>query len=212
MNKAKFSDFWYKKHNKVFAILFSSLAIIFLAVHYLSLEVMTGWSYFQKDPGEIWNLFVYAVVFLIILIGNIRNDSVAYTGILMFVCYMGLDAGSTVIKYGKDALSIFQGSRFDVSLIPFFLECASIVGLVLLGIFLYVRSYQYMKGTYSNFIVLRVLAICFACCVALSQGLIYILIILFSGTGVFVLPTALSVSTLFVAVAVIFTIERLRRN
>jgi len=211
MNKASISDFWYKKHNKVLAILFISIALILMAIHYLTAEILSGWTYFQENPDEVWNLFVYAVCYLIILIGNIKNDSIAYTGILMFVCYTGLDAGSQIIDNGKDVIDYLKLVEFSPIMIPFFLECLSLVGLVFLGIFLYVRSYQYLKGTYNNFMAVRALAISFAACLALSGGLL-ISLLSFSVSIVLAFVLIMPLSSFFVGLSIIFTVERLRRN
>ncbi|OPZ37503.1 MAG: hypothetical protein BWY98_00092 [Tenericutes bacterium ADurb.BinA155] len=211
MNKAALSEFWYKKHNKVFAVGFSSIALVLFFAYYLTVEILFKWTFFQSDISQLWNFFVYLVVYLIILIGNIRNDSIAYQGILMFVCYKAFDSATTIVRSGRSVIETFQGEWTPLYLL-YGISWLAVAGVVFLGIFLYVRSYQYLKGSFNHFIEIRILAILFAVCLFLSISFTLFLVIAGGYSNSIMLFFLLDFADIAIGIATIFTMERLRRN
>jgi FtsH-binding integral membrane protein len=211
MNRAEFAEFWYRKHNKVLAILFASLALACFFGYYLTMECIYSWRYFQNDLTHFWNFFVYLIVYLIILIGNIRNDNIAYTGILMFIFYMAYDNAVTIIKSGNEVVKNLSSSgSFDPLFLLYGLSWAGIVGIVFVGIFLYVRSAQYMRGSFTNFKVIRLLSILFASCIILVFAF-PLFMFLASGYFAALFILLINIADAFIGLSVIFTMERLRR-
>ena len=81
---------------------------------------------------------------------------------------MAYDNAVTIIQSGNEVVKNLSSSgSFDPLFLLYGLSWAGIVGIVFVGIFLYVRSAQYMRGSFTNFKVIRLLSILFASCIIL---------------------------------------------
>lgn len=72
--------------NKILAVTFLSLACLFFFGYYLYAEIQTSFTFFRSSDWITILYFVLdAIMYLILLLANIRNDDFAYTGIALFV-------------------------------------------------------------------------------------------------------------------------------
>lgn len=189
--------------NKILAILFSGLALALFAAFYLLYEINYDWTFFRRNPGELWNFFCLLVPFLIIFICNIRNDNYAYNGIMMFVLLEAFSSTMNAVQM------IIYGYFLTLAIIQIVFVAATAV----IGFLLYIRIVRYMRGFDDDFKKVRVFAIIYTSllltslifyCVIMYNYLAGDLLLLFAAYG-------LSLAEACEAVAVIFTLERLRR-
>ncbi len=198
--------------NKIFAVTFLALACCFFFGHYLFLEIDCSWTYFRSASWPDIIAFVLdAMVYLILLSCNIRNDDFAYTGIALFVS-MKFIGYIRVFMYSQVNLlnALYSGSALSVLLSLFYLSF--LAGEVAVGVCLYIFMVRYQRGS-PRFVIVRVFAILFAAILTLT-GLFYCLLYLqsiaFSWRTLFTW-LALPLAEACAGVGIIFTLERLRR-
>ena len=198
--------------NKIFAVSFLSLACFFFFGYYLYLETAYSWAYFRSTSWvNILAFALEAIIYLILLSCNIRNDDFAYTGIALFVS-MKFFEYIRAFFYGQiNVLNAFSsGSPLSVLLSVLYTAFLALEAGV--GIALYVFIIRYRRGV-ANFLFVRVLSIVFAVILTLT-GLTSSLIF-FQGAsltwqmlfGYLAIPLAEACA----GVGIVFTLERLRR-
>jgi len=207
----KISLFFKRWHNKFFAILFISLAILLFLAHYLYCEIVTGWRYLVSDPMELFNLVIYAIVYGVILYGNIKNNNIAYTGILLFLCMLVVDCLFDVIQNARYGISLESGTIF---LVLYLIQITITVSVIVVGIVYYLGIQKYINFQSEDFKRLRILGIIFSSLLFVELLPIIILQILSGWYGALglLLAFALPLSELFTSISCIWTVERLERK
>ena len=208
-----FSRFYKSHRNKIWAVSLSALAFALFLGYYVTMEVLSGWVFFRSDFLQIWNFLLYLLVYSIILFANIRNDNVAYMGILMFVFFTFFSRIWDLFPASNNLLASFSsGSPTLITLCAGFLVTA--LGQFVLGIMLYFRIHVYSRGRDDNYMRIRVLGICYGVALALCLSFRIALLILLQGAFgpaytflVFMIP----LSEVVMSGAIVFTLERLRR-
>ncbi|MBP5091442.1 MAG: hypothetical protein J6328_02660 [Bacilli bacterium] len=210
----KFARFFKEHRNKIFAVTFSALALLSILIYYLALEIASDWFYFRNIGAEnqmrmileLWNAFFYiGLVYGPLLVRNINNDGNAYQNIMIFVFATVFSLIYDFLLYGLTGL--VAGDSFFVILL--LLTRVATIAEIVFGILLYVNSARYMKGYAVSWKKIRLFAILFAACIGV--GVVSFFAGLFSGSLELMVIYAPQFAELCCAVAIIFTLERLRR-
>ncbi len=198
---------WIKrKKNKVLATAFSSAALLLLSLHYLIMEVSSGFAFFRREPLELWNFVLYLVVYINLLVTNIRNDDRAYTWILMFVFFITFDIIFDTIQ------ALFGGILILMtpSGLIYLAQLAIMVAESIFGVLLYINIRRYMMGFEREFKKIRTYGIIwFVSMFVLS--IIPIVLVAVESSGLSFLLFLIPLSEIALSASVLFTMERLRR-
>ena len=202
-----------RKKNKTFAVAFSGAALIAFFAYYAVCEFNSGWTFFRADPWNLWDFAIYLLAYGIIFAANILNDNVAYRGILMFVFFTFLSRVFALFPASNNLIAaVNSGDPLLISLFVLFL--ALTLGQFAIGLLLYFWIYRYARGVSNDFVRVRVFAIVYAGILLASAALRGILLVLITGSFgpvyalmIFLLP----ISEVLMSVAIVFTLERLRR-
>lgn len=202
----------YFKHrkNKIFATGLSGIALAILLAYHIGGVIIYGSAYF--DFATIWNAALTLIVYGIIFVCNIRNDNLAYSGILAFVFFITFDHIYSLLMSGYNFAALFS-SGAPAAIIAFIVTLLFNVAMVVSGVILYIRIRRYMIGLYSDFRKIRTLGIIFAGLLLIAVSVevaLFIMIGLFE-PGFMWMLFAEPVSEVVMAAAVCFTLERLRR-
>ncbi len=198
--------------NKIFAVSFLALACLFFFGHYLFLEINCSWTYFRTSSWlNILFFAIDAIMYLILLTCNIRNDDFAYTGIALFVSMKAFEYIKTFFYNQMGFLnSLSSGSIWNWLLSSLYMSF--LAGEAGVGIALYVFVVRYQRGS-PNFTLVRVFGIIFAALLALTA--ITYSLIFFQGVAfswdLLLSYIALPAAEACVGVGIVFTLERLRR-
>ena len=198
-------------YKRYLSIAFASIGLALLvgALTYFSITNRTN-SYTMM--GSLWNYLILLVCFIFILYGSIQGTAIAYNGILMFVFFLLWDFGSSfVINWLSGSfLNLFSGNPLLIAatLISF---GGNLLALIT-GIFLYIRLRQFLTGRYASYTGLRNLALVFSILVILFNIVVPILFIVYSPTLDMFLSLLYYFAIIFEALAVFFTICRLKSN
>ena len=189
---------------------FAALACaLFLSV-YVYYEILTGWTYFRSDFRNVWNFILTAVVYGLILVANIRNDNIAYHGILMFVFIVAFAFIWDIINGSINLGGAFASGDAGTILVSVLL-LLFMVGALGLGFTLYVFIIRYASMRTNSFRPVRILAIAFAGTLFIACAFeISLLAWLLNAASLFAI-FGLPIAQILMAVAIVFTLERLRR-
>lgn len=200
----------YLKHrkNKILAVSLSTIAFLMLASSF-ALEVsLVGASF-----TSLWNYLLYFLSYGMILFYNIRNDNNAYRGITLFVFFMAFDQIWSVFMGGIDLAVLFNmANPLSIVINVFYLALVLTGGVI--GFMLYAKIARYMVDPLASFRKVRIFAIVYAAILLVLFGLSLWSIFFFLGdVGSLALASLilLPLSEVIMAVAIIFTLERLRR-
>ena len=214
----KFLRYFKEHRNKILAITFSSLALAAFIGYYIILEIVFGGTYFRTLIAttndylfEFWNTFFYVVlVFGGLLVRNINNDGRAYSNILIFVFSIAFGAFYSLILAGVDIFMSFGGGGYGpLGIIILLLIIAFTVAEIIFGSLLYVNVARYMRGMGVEWSKIRRLAIILAILVSLAA--FPMVAFSFLGGEGWISLLDVSVAEAFCSIAIIFTLERLRR-
>ena len=198
--------------NKIFAVTFLSLACFFFFGRYLLLEIDYSWAYFRSTSWlNILFFLLDAVIYLILLTCNIRNDDFAYSGIFLFVSMKAFEYVRTFFYDQVNVLNAFSSGSL-LQILFSLLYSSFLAGEAGGGVALYIFIARYRRGS-PNFTVVRVLAIIFACLLFLagaSASALFLQGSSFSWQVVFSY-LALPFAEAFAGLGIIFTLERLKR-
>ncbi len=200
----RFLRFLKEKHNKILAVGLACLAMAAFLGYYLTAEILSEWTFFRSEPLQIWNFIITLLVYGLLLICNIRNDSFAYQGILMFVFYTAFDAFLSLLQGAANAIIVGMES---LSWVLFF---AFLVAKLVIGAFLYIYVSRYMRGFSVPWKRIRIFGIVYAAILTLDWGLYCGLLFGFGVISLFLFLT-LSFSEALIGWCIVFTLERLRR-
>lgn len=178
-------------------------------------NVRRRWSF---DFSLLWNYILTFIAYAIIFFCNIRNDNYAYRGILLFVFFMAFDQLMEVF-YGGAALGLMFNVENPISIVLSVFYLLFVLSEAVVGFMLYYNITKYMMNPVASFKKVRLLAIVYSALlfIAISFSIaIFSVILLPSYTpaqvGLAVTLLLLSpISEVVMSVAIIFTLERLRR-
>lgn len=207
----------YLKHrrNKILAVGLSGIAVAMLIASFIIDMSAGGWAF---DFSLLWNYILTFIAYAIIFFCNIRNDNYAYRGILLFVFFMAFDQLMEVF-YGGAALGLMFNVENPVSIVLSVFYLLFVLSEAVVGFMLYYNITKYMMNPMASFKKVRLLAIVYSALlfIAISFSIaIFSVILLPSYTpaqiGLAVTLLLLSpISEVVMSVAIIFTLERLRR-
>ena len=207
----------YLKHrrNKILAVGLSGIAVAMLIASFIIEMSAGGWSF---DFSLLWNYILTFIAYAIIFFCNIRNDNYAYRGILLFVFFMAFDQLMEVF-YGGAALGLMFNVENPISIVLSVFYLLFVLSEAVVGFMLYYNITKYMMNPIASFKKVRLLAIVYSALlfIAISFSIaIFSVILLPSYTpaqvGLAVTLLLLSpISEVVMSVAIIFTLERLRR-
>lgn len=207
----------YLKHrrNKILAVGLSGIAVAMLIASFIIEMSAGGWSF---DFSLLWNYILTFIAYAIIFFCNIRNDNYAYRGILLFVFFMAFDQLMEVF-YGGAALGLMFNVENPISIVLSVFYLLFVLSEAVVGFMLYYNITKYMMNPVASFKKVRLLAIVYSALliIAISFSIaIFSVILLPSYTpaqvGLAVTLLLLSpISEVVMSVAIIFTLERLRR-
>lgn len=199
--------------NKILAILFLSLTCLFFFGYYLMLEIDCSWTYFRSTSWTNLLFFLLdAVMYLILLTCNIRNDDYAYVGIALFVS-METFGFLQKLLYGQMASlsALASGSPIAYLLQSLYVSFWAMEAGV--GIALYIFITRYRRGS-PNFLLVRIFAILFAAFLTLTTVVSSVSIFWSAPFSWKLLLSfaALPLSEACAGVGIVFTLERLKRS
>lgn len=207
----------YLKHrrNKILAVGLSGIAVAMLIASFIIDMSAGGWAF---DFSLLWNYILTFIAYAIIFFCNIRNDNYAYRGILLFVFFMAFDQLMEVF-YGGAALGLMFNVENPISIVLSVFYLLFVLSEAVVGFMLYYNITKYMMNPVASFKKVRLLAIVYSALlfIAISFSIaIFSVILLPSYTpaqiGLAVTLLLLSpISEVVMSVAIIFTLERLRR-
>ena len=207
-----FRNFKYKK-NKIFAVGFSSLALVLFFVYYGIQVGMYGFAFFTSDPFEIWNFAIVLIAYFTVFYYNLMNDNRAFRGITMFLFMI---VASQVINFAfsfpVSIVNLF--SAHPLVIVFTLLNIAFLVGQIVVGVLLYVNASRFARGGFVDQRKIRKYAILFAVALGLT-AFSQMVLLGFSGFQsieyaiAYVSLFAFPLSEVMMAVAVVFTLERL---
>ena len=212
----KFLRYFKEHRNKILAVTFSALALAVYLGYYVVLEIEFQGFYFRTLIAKtndwifvFWNIFFYIVlVFGGLLVRNINNDGNAYHNILIFVFAIAFDALYSLVFGSYDIVNTAVNSD-ALGIIVLLLFLAFVVAELIFGVLLYINFGRYMRGVGVEWSKIRRLAIIFSILVCLGAAPMVVLSFM-AGEGLISL-LSVSVAEAFCSVAIIFTLERLRR-
>lgn len=207
----------YLKHrrNKILAVGLSGIAVAMLIASFIIEMSAGGWSF---DFSLLWNYILTFIAYAIIFFCNIRNDNYAYRGILLFVFFMAFDQLMEVF-YGGAALGLMFNVENPISIVLSVFYLLFVLSEAVVGFMLYYNITKYMMNPVASFKKVRLLAIVYSALlfIAISFSIAIFSVILLPSyspaqVGLAVTLLLLSpISEVVMSVAIIFTLERLRR-
>lgn len=207
----------YLKHrrNKILAVGLSGIAVAMLIASFIIDMSAGGWAF---DFSLLWNYILTFIAYAIIFFCNIRNDNYAHRGILLFVFFMAFDQLMEVF-YGGATLGLMFNVENPISIVLSVFYLLFVLLEAVVGFMLYYNITKYMMNPVASFKKVRLLAIVYSALlfIAISFSIaIFSVILLPSYTpaqiGLAVTLLLLSpISEVVMSVAIIFTLERLRR-
>ena len=203
-------SFWILHRNKIMAIAFCGLGIGTYIGQLIFLGVVYGWTGVFAGPWAYFNILITSVVYVMLLITNNQNDNRAYQAISLLVFFQVYDAIWTFLPIGSNFVGYFFGA-FPSWLFGVLLANTALM-VIGAGVVMYIflLRYRMMRGTYKRLwlwaLLLLVAMVLDAIAIAVAS---FVLI----GWSPLLLAEQLLVSLpdIFMIVACLFTIRRLRR-
>ena len=206
----------YLKHrrNKILAVGLSGIAVAMLIASFIDMSA-GGWGF---DFSLVWNYILTFIAYAIIFFCNIRNDNYAYRGILLFVFFMAFDQLMEVF-FGGTTLGLMFNVDNPISIVLSVFYLLFVLSEAVVGFMLYYNITKYMVNPVASFKKVRALAIAYSALLFIAicfSFAIFSVILLPSyppaQVGLAVTLLLLSpISEVVMSVAIIFTLERLRR-
>jgi hypothetical protein len=213
MNMQRLKNEWKYHYKKIIALTCTILALVCLigsGAYSLYL------SYLSRQSGStislylsIYDFALFAIAYMLILIGNLQGTTLAYQGMLMYVFITLFSAVLAFFENGFLNFDIFWSGNL-LAIILFLLVLAFDVLIIVTGIMTYVRTAQYLRNSYTNYIGLKVWCLLFAIFNTLLYGAEPTLLAI-NGSGISTLLLVLEpLSQVFIGWAIFFTITRLK--
>ena len=204
----KFLRFIKRYHNKILALFFTVIALgLFIS------EIVTSIAFGSVvDILTIISWVFVGGVLSYLLFTNVRNDPNAYQAIVMWIFLFFLSEIRQVIYSPASIVTLFRSSGQLPPLTVVFAILQPIVAIatLALGIYLYILVRRYMFGLSSDYKRVRLIAILYTLVSFISYSLSIATLYSYGLIPdiVMYLPSLYKVSA---DIAVIFTLERLRR-
>lgn len=199
------------RYNKILAVTFATLAVGFFLAEVVIFYFGQG-GLVVNSPNAFLRLVYFIFlggILSYLLVTNINNDPRAYQAILMWIFWFIIDE----IQAFFYSYSLFNVIKEDVGFIKATLaigQPAMSLLCLALGIVLYVTVRRYMFYSLNKFSTVRLFAIVYTVVLTLSYVLETVLVILM-GAKVGLADIFLIVSKSCADIAMVFTLERLRR-
>jgi|LAHS01.1.fsa_nt_gb hypothetical protein len=215
MNLQRFKNLWKYHYKKYLALFFTITALILLIGAgaydvYLSYgQSADGMNSVVSDFFSIWDFALFAVAYMLILIGNLQGSTLAYQGMLMYVFMTLFSAGSAFVQNGFLNIGVLA-SGDSVAIVLYLFILLFYAAIIVTGVMTYIRTTQYLRNTYANYIGLRTWCLLFVIFNVLLYGFepAYFLVV---GRSVSVLLLVLEpLSQVFISLAIFFTVSRLK--
>jgi hypothetical protein len=212
MNLQHFQNKWKYHYKKYLALTFTCLALLCL----IGSGAVTIYLTFDNPSSgvgtylSIYDFALFAIAYMLILIGNLQGSTLAYQGMLMYVFMILFSATIALIKQGSYIdFSIFKsGNALAISLFVFVL--LFYVAIIVTGIMTYVRASQYLRNSYTNYPGVRTWCLLFVIFNALLYGFEPALIMVNGGNVSLLLLFLEPLSQVFIGLAIFFTVIRLK--
>src|SRR5574344_496886 len=214
MNLQHFKNSWKYHYKKYLALFFTIAALILLLGAgaydvYLSYGQATGSVTIVDDFLTIWDFALFAIAYMFILIGNLQGTTLAYQGMLMYVFMTLFSAGYAF--FGNGFLNIgVLASGVAGAIVLYFVILLLYVAIIVSGIMTYIRTTQYLRNPYANYIGLRTWCLLFTIFTVLLYGFEPAYLVL-TGKNINTLLLVLEpLSQVFIGLAIFFTVTRLK--
>lgn len=212
MNTQHLKNQWKFHYKKILAISFTCLALLCLiasGAYTLYLKFYSGSTPNLDTYLSIYDFALFAIAYMMILIGNLNGTVVAYQGMLMYVFMTFLSAILAFIQRSYLDFATFQsGSAIEIVLFLFVL--LFYVGIIVSGIMSYIRTTQFLRNSYSNYSGLRNWCLVFVIFNTLLYGAEPALIAVSGGNVALLLMVLEPLSQAFIGFAIFFTVTRLK--
>lgn|SRR5574344_138626 len=213
MNAQRFKNLWKYHYKKYLALFFTILALICLIGAgaydvYLSYG-QGGKPNVVSDFLSIYDFALFAIAYMLILIGNLQGTTLAYQGMLMYVFMTLFSAGYAF--FGNGFLNIgVLASGVAGAIVLYFVILLLYVAIIVSGIMTYIRTTQYLRNSYANYIGLRTWCLLFTIFTVLLYGFEPAYLVL-TGKNINTLLLVLEpLSQVFIGLAIFFTVTRLK--
>lgn len=202
--------------NKIFAVSFLGLACFCFFGYYLLAEIDSSFAFFRNSDWTVLLFFLLdAVMYLILLVANIRNDDFAYTGIALFVSMETFSFIQELI-YGQISSVNILTSGNPLLIVFYVFYILFLTAEAGTGAALYVFVVRYQRG-YPNFKFVRIFGILFACFIGLASLVSSLMLVLalgpnlVSSLSLLMSAIAIPLAETCASVGIVFTLERLKR-
>ena len=158
---------------------------------------------------SIYDFALFAIAYMLILIGNLQGTTLAYQGMLIYVFMTLFSAILAFFENGFLNIGIFwEGNPLSIILLLLVLLFDALI--ITTGIMTYVRTAQYLRNSYSNYTGLKIWCLFFAIFNTLLYGVEPALLAI-DGSNIAILLLVLEpLSQVFIGWAIFFTITRLK--
>jgi hypothetical protein len=211
MNMQRLKNQWKYHYKKFLALTFTSLALLCL----IGSGAYTIYLTFDSPSSglntylSIYDFALFAIAYMLILIGNLQGSTLAYQGMLMYVFMTLFSAFIAFFKTNILNFKIFQsGNAASIVLLLFVL--AFYAAIVVTGIMTYIRTSQYLRNSYSNYIGVRTWCLLFTIFNALLYGFEPALLAITENNISVLLLVLEPLSQAFIGIAIFFTVTRLK--
>jgi len=213
MNWYAFKERFRNNYKKFLAIIFSSIAIALMLA--FAITTLIDYVFFNiplsvSTPFDVFNIALFLVAYIVILVGNVNSSNSAYRGVLIYIFASAFSAAITLLVSGLPTLNNFLTGN------PLFIALTlaellfNVFGLIA-GIFSYIRLSQYLRSSFVYYERVRNWTLAFVIFQILSTGFVPVLAVLTGTSGLSVLMAFLSpLSEIFICLAIYFTVLRLR--
>lgn len=213
MNSQHFKNLWKYHYKKYLALGCTIIALCCLiasgAITIYLTSPGSGIAGTVNVYLSIYDFALFAIAYMLILIGNLQGTTLAYQGVLMYVFMTLFSAVLAFFNNGFLNFDIFLSGNV-IAIILLLLVFAFYALIIAAGTMTYIRTAQYLRNTYANYTGLKIWCLLFAIFNTLLYGVEPILLAL-EGYGISVLLLVLEpISQVFIGWAIFFTITRLK--
>jgi len=213
MNIQRLKNQWKYHHKKYLALACTIVALCCLAGSgAFTLFLLYGPSEVTGGLGTYFSIYdfaLFAIAYVMILVGNLQGTTLAYQGLLMYVFMTFFSAVLAFFESGFLQFGVFwSGNVPAIILLLLVLLFDALIAVT--GIMAYIRTAQFLRNGLASYTRLRNWCFLFAVFNTLLYGAepAYLVV---SGSGVSALLLVLEpLSQIFIGWAIFFTITRLK--
>jgi hypothetical protein len=215
MNLQRFKNSWKYHYKKYLALFFTITALVLLIGSgaydvYLSYgQSADGVNSVVSDFLSIYDFALFAIAYMLILIGNLQGTTLAYQGMLMYVFMTLFSAGYAFLDNGFLNIAVLASGEAGVIVLYFFI-LLFYAAIIATGVMTYIRTTQYLRNTYANYVGLRTWCLLFVIFNALLYGFEPAYLVLTRKSVSILLLVLEPLSQVFISLAIFFTVSRLK--